>query len=92
VFFRAPDFQSALQIFKGVLISNASGVHWLDYWTPFCSLGLMILLDFSYRKERFDQLLERIPDVWRWSIYFAMLFVLLSMSGTQKFTFIYFQF
>ena len=92
VFFRAPDFQSALQILKGIVISNPSAAHWLDYWTPFFALGLMILLDFSYRKERFDQLLERIPDVWRWSIYFAMLFVLLSMSGTQKFTFIYFQF
>ena len=92
VFFRAPDFQSALQILKGIVIANTSAANWLDYWTPFCALGLMILLDFSYRKERFDQLLERIPVVWRWSIYFALLFVLLSMSGTQKFTFIYFQF
>lgn len=92
VFFRAPDFQNALQILKGIFITNPSGHHWLDYWTPFCALVLMLILDFSYRKERFDQLLERIPSVWRWSIYFALLFVLLSMSGTQKFTFIYFQF
>jgi alginate O-acetyltransferase complex protein AlgI len=92
VFFRAPDFQNALQILKGIFITNSSGHHWLDYWTPFCALVLMLILEFSYRKERFDQLLERIPSVWRWSIYFALLFVLLSMSGTQKFTFIYFQF
>jgi alginate O-acetyltransferase complex protein AlgI len=92
VFFRAPDFQSALQILKGIVISNPSAAHWLDYWTPFCALGLMIILDFSYSKLRFDQLLEGISAIWRWSIYFALLFILLSMSGTQKFTFIYFQF
>lgn len=92
VFFRAPDFQNAMQILKGVFTSNTNGPHWLDYWTPFCALGLMIILDFSYRKLRFDQLLEGISAIWRWSIYFALLFILLSMSGTQKFTFIYFQF
>jgi hypothetical protein len=50
------------------------------------------VLDFSYRKQRFDLLLKRLPAVGRWSLYFVLLFLLFAFSGTQKFTFIYFQF
>jgi D-alanyl-lipoteichoic acid acyltransferase DltB (MBOAT superfamily) len=92
VFFRAPDFASALQILKGLFIAQSEGPKWMDLWTPLCALGLFLLLDFSYRKQRFDMLLNRLPLVGRWSLYFVMLFLLFAFSGTQKFTFIYFQF
>jgi len=92
VFFRAPDFTTALQILKGVYTSAPIKETWLDFWTPMLALVLLMILEFSYRKERFDQLLERVPLVARWSIYFVLIFSLLALSGTQKFTFIYFQF
>lgn len=92
VFFRAPDFTTALQILKGVYTSAPIKETWLDFWTPLLALVLLMILEFSYRKERFDQLLERVPLVARWSIYFVLIFLLLALSGTQKFTFIYFQF
>ena len=92
VFFRAPDFTTALQILKGVYTSAPIKETWLDFWTPLLALVLLLILEFSYRKERFDQLLERVPLVARWSIYFVLIFLLLALSGTQKFTFIYFQF
>lgn len=92
VFFRAPDFTTALQILKGVYTSAPIKETWLDFWTPLLALVLLMILEFSYRKERFDQLLERVPLVARWSIYFVLIFSLLALSGTQKFTFIYFQF
>jgi D-alanyl-lipoteichoic acid acyltransferase DltB (MBOAT superfamily) len=92
VFFRAPDFTSALQILKGLFRAQSQGPKWMDLWTPLCALGLLLLLDFSYRKQRFDLLLNRLPLVGRWSLYFVMLFLLFAFSGTQKFTFIYFQF
>jgi hypothetical protein len=92
VFFRAPAFASALQILKGLFIAQSEGPKWMDLWTPLCALGLFLLLDFSYRKQRFDMLLNRLPLVGRWSLYFVMLFLLFAFSGTQKFTFIYFQF
>lgn len=92
VFFRAPDFSTALQILKGVYTSAPIKETWLDFWTPLLALVLLMILEFSYRKERFDQLLERVPLVARWSIYFVLIFSLLALSGTQKFTFIYFQF
>ena len=92
VFFRAPDFSTALQILKGVYTNTSTKYTWLDYWTPLMAVVLLFLLEFSYRKERFDQLLERWPLVARWSIYFVLIFLLLALSGTQKFTFIYFQF
>ncbi len=92
VFFRAPDFTTALQILKGVYTSAPIKETWLDFWTPLLALVLLLILEFSYRKVRFDQLLERVPLVARWSIYFVLIFLLLALSGTQKFTFIYFQF
>lgn len=92
VFFRAPDFTTALQILKGVYTTAPIKETWLDFWTPLLALVLLLILEFSYRKERFDQLLERVPLVARWSIYFVLIFLLLALSGTQKFTFIYFQF
>lgn len=92
VFFRAPDFTTALQILKGVYTTAPIKETWLDFWTPLLALVLLMILEFSYRKERFDQLLERVPLVARWSIYFVLIFSLLALSGTQKFTFIYFQF
>lgn len=92
VFFRAPDFSTALQILKGVYTTAPIKETWLDFWTPLLALVLLLILEFSYRKERFDQLLERVPLVARWSIYFVLIFSLLALSGTQKFTFIYFQF
>ena len=92
VFFRAPDFASALHILKGLFVAHSDGPQWIDYWTPLSALGLFLVLDFSYRKQRFDLLLERLPAVGRWSLYFVLLFLLFAFSGTQKFTFIYFQF
>ena len=92
VFFRAPDFTSALQILKGLVIAHSEGPKWMDYWTPLSALGLLLLLDFSYRKQRFDLLLKRMPAAGRWGLYFLLLFLLFAFSGTQKFTFIYFQF
>jgi D-alanyl-lipoteichoic acid acyltransferase DltB (MBOAT superfamily) len=92
VFFRAPDFTSAIQILKGLVIAQSEGPKWMDTWTPLSALGLLLLLDFSYRKQRFDVLLNRLPLVGRWSLYFVLIFALMAFSGTQKFTFIYFQF
>jgi len=92
VFFRAPDFTSAIQILKGLFKAQSEGPKWMDLWTPLSALGLLLILDFSYRKQRFDVLLNRLPLVGRWSLYFMLIFALLAFSGTQKFTFIYFQF
>jgi D-alanyl-lipoteichoic acid acyltransferase DltB (MBOAT superfamily) len=92
VFFRAPDFTSAIQILKGLFIAQSEGSKWMDLWTPLSALGLLLILDFSYRKQRFDVLLNRLPLVGRWSLYFVLIFALMAFSGTQKFTFIYFQF
>jgi hypothetical protein len=92
VFFRAPDFANAQAILKGVFIPNAKASNWLDIWTPLSALGLLVLLEFSYRKQRFDGLLNKFPGWLRWGIYLVLLFILLAFSGTQKFTFIYFQF
>jgi D-alanyl-lipoteichoic acid acyltransferase DltB (MBOAT superfamily) len=92
VFFRASDFTSAIQILKGLFIAHSEGPKWMDLWTPLSALGLLLLLDFSYRKQRFDLLLNRLPFIGRWSVYFVLIFALLAFSGTQKFTFIYFQF
>jgi D-alanyl-lipoteichoic acid acyltransferase DltB (MBOAT superfamily) len=92
VFFRAPDFTSAIQLFNGLIDLSTEGAKWMDYLTPIGALSLMLVLDWSYRKKRFDLMLAEIHVRLRWAIYFVLLFLLLAFSGTQKFTFIYFQF
>jgi D-alanyl-lipoteichoic acid acyltransferase DltB (MBOAT superfamily) len=92
VFFRAPNFTIAKDIL-GVLFSFSSfGTQQVNLWTPLLALALMFVLDLFYRKKRFDLVVDELSVMQRWGIYFFLIFILLFFSGTQKFTFIYFQF
>ena len=59
---------------------------------PFILLGLFVVLDICTRKKNFALSLNKIPSIGRGAIYFVLIFLLLSRSGTDTNPFIYFQF
>lgn len=59
---------------------------------PLLFAGVLILFDLCLYNSRFDKRLSPLKMPYRWAVYTVLLFFLLAMSGTQKFTFIYFQF
>ena len=59
---------------------------------PFILLGLFVVSDILTRKKNFALSLNKVPSVVRGAIYFVLIFLLLSRSGTDTNPFIYFQF
>jgi len=59
---------------------------------PFILLGLFVVSDILTRKKNFALSLNKIPSLARGVIYFVLIFLLLSRSGTDMNPFIYFQF
>ena len=92
VFFRAPNFTIARDILGALFSFSSFSTQQINLWTPLLALTLMFVLDLFYRKKRFDLVVDELSVMQRWGIYFFLIFVLLFFSGTQKFTFIYFQF
>ena len=92
VFFRAPNFTIARDILGALFSLSSFSTQQINLWTPLLALTLMFVLDLFYRKKRFDLVVDELSVTQRWGIYFFLIFVLLFFSGTQKFTFIYFQF
>jgi len=54
--------------------------------------AVIIVTDLFLYKGRFDLLLNKFKTPYRWAVYTVLLFFIMALSGTQKFTFIYFQF
>lgn len=93
IFFRASNFQNAKDMVKALLRnSNVAASTELDFVTPVIFASAMILFDLFLYNSRMDTKLNAQKTVLRWTIYAALLFCLMALSGTQKFTFIYFQF
>ena len=64
----------------------------LSILMPVIVTALMIMLDLFLYNSRFDSKLNTFKTPARWVFYTVLLFCLMALSGTQKFTFIYFQF
>ncbi|MFM6946461.1 MAG: MBOAT family O-acyltransferase [Flavobacteriales bacterium] len=92
VFFRAPNLMIAKEIFRNLFSLSSISKQPVNMMAPMLALVLMFVLDLFYRKKRFDLVLDDLSVLQRWVIYFFLIFILLFFSGTQKFTFIYFQF
>jgi len=92
IFFRAESFEKVQQIFAAIF--NNSKVQFSDQplFIPVFFTALFICFDLFLYNSRFDQKLNKLATTYRWVIYSVLLFSLLALSGTQKFTFIYFQF
>jgi alginate O-acetyltransferase complex protein AlgI len=92
IFFRAESFDKAKQIIKAIVRNNQLAFSNLTMLIPLIAVLGIILFDFFLYNSRFDVKLNRYQTPYRWLLYSALLFCLMALSGTQKFTFIYFQF
>ena len=92
IFFRASSFQNAKNIIKAIVRNTNMEFSDLNFMFPvFCSVG-MLFLDLFLYNSRFDLRLKALRTPYRWAFYTVLIFCLFALSGTQKFTFIYFQF
>lgn len=92
IFFRAPDFGKVKEIFYSLFFNNGLPSGNISVLIPLSALLLMVLCDALLFNSRIDLQLSKIQTSYRWGIYTLMIFVLMALSGTQKFAFIYFQF
>ncbi len=92
VFFRADSFEQASSIFSALFnTSNLKGGE-LGAGRALFFAFVLILTDLFFYNSRFDLKVHPLKKPLRWAVYTVLLFFLLAMSGTEKFTFIYFQF
>lgn len=92
VFFRAENFHKAKQIFVAMFKELPRFTFDRSLITPLFFIAVLIISDVILYNSRFDLKLNNLKTGYRWAIYTALLFCLFALSGTQKFTFIYFQF
>lgn len=92
IFFRAENFQKAKDMIKAILRNHSFQFAHLDILAPLIFTGLIIIFDIFLYNSRFDSKLNTLKTPYRWAFYTVLLFCLMALSGTQKFTFIYFQF
>lgn len=93
VFFRSQSIPEALVIFKSLFFNWE--VHNLKLnvpWSTIIFLITFIISDLLFYNTRFDKWIVRKPFVFRWSIYFFLLFSIIVFAGIENFPFIYFQF
>ena len=92
IFFRAENFQKAKDIFIAVFRNNDVPNIQLEILIPLLFSGFIIIFDIFLYNSRFDLKLNTFKTHYRWAFYTVLLFCLMALSGTQKFSFIYFQF
>lgn len=92
VFFRAADFNQAVNVFKGMIGIN-DGTRQLDT-QPFIFLLLLIfgIMEWHRGNLRFDDYCKQYNGFQRWTLYCFMLFCILVLCGTEYQPFIYFRF
>jgi alginate O-acetyltransferase complex protein AlgI len=92
IFFRAESFDNAKAVIQAIYKNFYVPKQSLDVLLPGIAVLIMIILDILIYNSRFDYVISRKRTAYRWSAYIILLYVLMAFSGTQKFTFIYFQF
>jgi D-alanyl-lipoteichoic acid acyltransferase DltB (MBOAT superfamily) len=92
IFFRAENFQKAKDMFKSIFNNHVSAPVNVDVLYALIFSGALVLLDAFLYNSRFDSKLKNYKSPYRWAVYTVLLYCLMTLSGTQKFTFIYFQF
>ncbi len=92
IFFRAESFQNAKDMLKALMRNQNVYPLQLGMLMPVVVTALMIIMDLFLYNSRFDAKLNTFKTPYRWAFYSVLLFCLMALSGTQKFTFIYFQF
>ncbi len=92
VFFRSND----MIVVKNMFSALAENIGKRDYFyvEPFVWIFLIIFIvsDILLYNSRFDKWIGNKHLIFRWLIYFFLIFVIIVFSGVENFPFIYFQF
>ena len=92
VFFRAENFGKTREIFRALFYNNAVEGPVINWTIAGIFMAVLVITDLLLYNSRFDERVSPLRLPARWAVYSVILFCLLAMAGTQKFTFIYFQF
>lgn len=92
IFFRAENFNKAKEIISVIFINNNIKFNLISLKIALIAIIGLIIFDFFQYNSRFDKTLNTFKTPYRWVIYSFLLFCLFALSGTEKFSFIYFQF
>jgi len=92
IFFRAESFSKAKLVVKALVKNLHVPAQDLNFSLPLAFAVLMMAFDIYTYNSRFDAKLLQLRSPYRWAFYTCLIFCLCVLSGTRKFTFIYFQF
>ena len=93
VFFRAENLVKAILVLKQCFTYTFDAKKELIFnYQTIAMLVVLILLEISIYKSRFDKFIQNQNITIRWSVYILLAFCLLLFSGIQSYQFIYFQF
>jgi D-alanyl-lipoteichoic acid acyltransferase DltB (MBOAT superfamily) len=92
IFFRSSTFTEAISLIKSIYFN----INLIDSFSipihVFILLFIFIVSDILFSKNRIDVWLQNKSYFVRWSIYFVIVFLILTQSGVNNNPFIYFQF
>lgn len=94
IFFRSENISKAFTVIGSIFHNENPGFNFTskDLLVPLVAAIGIIIFDVYLYNSRFDKKIKGNKFVYRWAVYTVLLFCLLALSGTQKFSFIYFQF
>ncbi|MCC6370096.1 MAG: MBOAT family protein, partial [Bacteroidia bacterium] len=92
IFFRSENFDKSTQVIKSIFYNNGLSFTAVNWSIPLFATLALVMLDVYLHNSRFDLKVKSLKSPYRWAIYSVLLFCLMALSGTQKFSFIYFQF
>jgi alginate O-acetyltransferase complex protein AlgI len=92
IFFRAENFAKARDVFRGLVSSQENILTREQVVLPLLAVFFMLVSDILLYNSRADHRLAALKAVPRWAVYSVLTFCLLALAGTQKYSFIYFQF
>lgn len=90
--FRATSFTNISDLFTSLVNNFGVNEHLHIENGIWIYLGLFIVLDVMLYNTRFDKWCDKFPAAIRWSIYFILIFMIITCSSVNNFPFIYFQF
>ena len=92
VFFRAQSFDEAIRMFSSVLHNRYVEKMIEIPMRVYIILGVFIISDIVLYNTRIDKWVGKNNIIVRWSVYFILIFAIMTLSGIDNNPFIYFQF
>jgi sulfite exporter TauE/SafE len=92
ILFRASSMEQVGIIFKSLLKNIDTGKHLQVDVKLWVFLGIFLIVDYLLFNTRFDSWIGQKKLPVRWTIYTAIIFLIIVFSSVNNFPFIYFQF